>query len=144
MGKLADLFSSGAAKLVDSVGDAIDKCSTTDEEKLKLRNELAQATNSFKKAQLKAIAQQDEQLSGRHAADMMSDSWLSKNIRPLALAFLTISTVLLAYLTIFTLPTTKVELIEPWQDLLTVLLGTVYAFYFGSRGFEKVQAIKSR
>ena len=143
MGILADLFTSGAAKLVDSVGDAIDKISTTDEEKLKLRNELEVATNSFKEAQLSAIAKQEEQLSRRHAADMMSDSWLSKNIRPLALAFLTVSTIVLAYLTIFTLDSTKVDLIDPWQDLLTVLLGTVYAFYFGSRGFEKVQAIKS-
>ena len=142
MGWLANLFSEGTAKLVDSVGDAIDKCSTTDEEKLKLRNELERTINSFKEAQLQAMAQQELELSKRHAADMMSDSWLSKNIRPLALAFLTIATILLAYLTIFILDQSKVELIESWQGLLTVLLGTTYAFYFGSRGFEKVQSIR--
>ncbi len=142
MGWLTDLFSAGTAKLVDSVGDAIDKCSTTEEEKLRLRNQLETTINSFKEAQLQAIAQQELELSKRHAADMMSDSWLSKNIRPLALAFLTIATVLLAYLTIFILDESSVELIKPWQNLLTVLLGGTYAFYFGSRGFEKVQAIK--
>lgn len=142
MSWLTDLFSAGTAKLVDSVGDAIDKCSTTEEEKLRLRNQLETTINSFKEAQLQAMAQQELELSKRHAADMMSDSWLSKNIRPLALAFLTIATILLAYLTIFILDQPEVDLIKSWQGLLTVLLGTTYAFYFGSRGFEKVQSIR--
>jgi len=85
-----------------------------------------------------------QELSSRHASDMASDSWLSKNVRPLVLIFLTVATVLLAYLTIFTLGDDKVELIEPWISLLTVLLAAVYAFYFGSRGFEKVQKIKRK
>ena len=85
----------------------------------------------------------DKEITARHAADMMSDSWLSKNIRPISLIFLTASTVLLAYLTIFFLNVEKVELLESWLVLLTTLLVIVYAFYFGSRGVEKFQAIKN-
>ena len=67
---------------------------------------------------------------------MKSDSWMSKNIRPLTLAFLTVATVVLAYLTIFLLDEKSVTMVEPWLDLLKVLLVTIYAFYFGSRGFD--------
>lgn len=142
MGWLANLFSEGTAKLVDSVGDAIDKCSTTEEEKLRLRNQLETTINSFKEAQLQAFAQQELELSKRHAADMMSDSSLSRNIRPLVLAFLTVAVVVLVYLTTFILSSEEVKVITEWKGLLTTLLTTVYAFYFGSRGFEKVQAIR--
>lgn len=96
--------------------------------------------------QLKAeiVKIEAQELSKRHASDMASDSWLSKNVRPLVLIFLTVATVLLAYLTIFILSSDKVAIIEPWISLLTVLLAAVYAFYFGSRGFEKVQSIKRK
>ena len=144
MSWFTDLFSGGVAKVVDSVGNAIDSLTTTDEEKLQLKLKMEEELNRFKETHLTAIANYDKEITQRHATDMASDSWLSKNIRPLALAFLTISTVLLAYLTIFILDETKVDLITPWLDLLKVLLVTTYAFYFGSRGFEKVQTIKDK
>ena len=144
MNWIANLFSSGASKLVDSLGSAIDKLVTSDEERLKLKNALEKEINTFREAQLEAIAEYDKQITQRHANDMKSDSWLSKNIRPLVLAFMSVSAVLLAYLTIFILDEHSVPLIEPWIDLLKVLLVTIYAFYFGSRGFEKVQGIKSK
>jgi len=75
---------------------------------------------------------------------MRSDSWLSKNIRPCVLAFLIVSTVLLAYLSIFILDADKSELIAPWVELLKVLDIAVIGFYFGSRGLEKVQGIKAK
>lgn len=90
------------------------------------------------------MSEYDKEITQRYASDMMSDSWLSKNIRPLALAFLTVATVILAYLTIFILDASDVELLKPWLNLLQSLLIVIYAFYFGSRGFEKVQAIKKR
>jgi hypothetical protein len=49
---------------------------------------------------------------------------------------------LLAYLTIFNLDITKTVLLQPWITLLTALLLTVYGFYFGSRGIEKMQKAK--
>ncbi len=144
MNWFANLFSSGAAKVVDSLGTAIDKLVTSDEERKKLKVALEKEMNGFKEAQLAAMADYDKEITQRHANDMKSDSWLSKNVRPLTLAFLTIATVVLAYLTIFLLDAESVKMVEPWLDLLKVLLVTIYAFYFGSRGFEKVQAIKDK
>jgi len=69
---------------------------------------------------------------------MTSDSWLSKNVRPMILIFLTVMTVVLAYSTIFALPPDKVTLLKPWIDTIGGLLSMVYGFYFGSRGLEKI------
>ncbi|MCJ8321559.1 MAG: hypothetical protein MJK12_18130 [Colwellia sp.] len=144
MSWFSDLFSSGVSEVISSVGEAIDRLVTTDEERILLKVELEKEINKFKQAQLNAIANYDKEITLRHSIDMTSDSWLSKNIRPLALSFLTVSTVLLAYLTIFILDPTKVDLIKPWLDLLQILLVTTYAFYFGSRGVEKVSKIKAK
>jgi hypothetical protein len=139
-----DFFSSGLSEVISSAGEAIDRLVTSDEERDSLKIELEKELNKFKQSQLESAANYDKEISQRHLADMTSDSWLSKNIRPLALSFLTISTVLLAYLTIFILDVDKISLIEPWLELLQLLLVTTYAFYFGSRGFEKIQKIKDR
>lgn len=144
MSWFTDLFSSGVSEVISSTGEAIDRLVTSDEERESLKVEMEKELNKFKQSQLNAVSNYDKEITQRHSLDMVSDSWLSKNIRPLALSFLTISTVLLAYLTIFILDTDKIDLIDPWLDLLKVLLVTVYAFYFGSRGFEKVQAIKEK
>lgn len=143
MSWLTDIFSSNVTNLVDSVGNTIDKLVTSDEERDKLKIEMEAELNKLKIIQLDAIRKYDSEISNRHMSDMKSDSWLSKNVRPLSLVFLTVSTVLLAYLTIFVLEADKVALIQPWKDLLQILLVTVYAFYFGSRGFEKVNSIKA-
>lgn len=71
-----------------------------------------------------------------------NDSLLANNVRPLILVFLTGATVLLAYTTIFFLGPEEVEMVGEWKDLLQTLLVTCYAFYFGSRGLEKVHKIK--
>ena len=141
MSWLTNLFSGGVDKVVNSVGGVIDELVTSDEERKQLKIEMQKELNSFKLAQLESLAKYDAEVTSRHKADMISDSWLSKNIRPLALAFLTVSTVVLAYLTIFILPVEKVSLIEPWQELLKILLITAYGFYFGSRGIEKFRSI---
>lgn len=113
MSWFANLFSSGAAKVVDSLGTAIDKLVTSDEERQKLKVELEKEMNTFKEAQLVAMADYDKEITQRHANDMKSDSWMSKNIRPLTLSFLTVATVVLAYLTIFLLDERSVALVEP-------------------------------
>ena len=143
MNWLKNLFSAGAAELVDTVGGVIDDLVTSDEEKIQLKNALEVAIMSHKDKQEERALAYDKEISSRHQADMASDSWLSKNVRPLTLMFLTIATVSLAYLTIFLLPVEKVDLLAPWITLLTSLLVVVYTFYFGSRGIEKVQKIKA-
>ena len=142
MNWLADIFSGGAAKLVDSVGAAVDRLVTSDQERIELKNALEAEMNRFKEAHLKSISDYDKEITTRHANDMKSDSWLSKSVRPIVLLFMTATIMGLAYSTIFILPPEAVEMVEPWLDLFKVLMVTIYAFYFGSRGFEKVNSLK--
>ena len=72
-------------------------------------------------------------ISKRWESDMGSDSYLSKNVRPLSLIFLTISTVVLIYLDSFL----ELSVPDGWVNLLQNLLITVFFAYFGSRGYEK-------
>ena len=127
----------GFLSVVDNVVGVVDKFVPDTNKANELKSEV-------KKAFIEAQPKLEAELTKRHSTDMQSDSWLSKNIRPMILIFLTVSTVVLIYLTIFTLPESKVALIQPWMGLLTVLLTTAYAFYFGSRGYEKVQSIKKK
>lgn len=85
------------------------------------------------------IAEMSE-VSTRWVSDMKSDSWLSKNTRPMTLIFLTLSMVLFIILDSFNWGW-SVE--TAWVDLLKTLLVTVYVAYFGSRGAEKFQSIKN-
>ena len=77
-------------------------------------------------------------ISERWASDMKSDSWLSKNTRPMTLIFLTLA------MTIFIVldSTILLEIKDGWVSLLEALLLTVYVAYFGSRGAEKITKIK--
>lgn len=79
-----------------------------------------------------------EQISERWESDMTSDSWLSKNTRPLTLLFLTIMTTLFVILDSSDSP---FKVSSEWIELLKTLLVTVYVAYFGSRGFEKYTKI---
>ena len=81
-----------------------------------------------------------QEVSKRWDSDMKSDSWLSKNTRPLSLVFLTISMVILIILDSFQW-TFTVD--TGWVELLKTLLVTVYVAYFGSRGAEKFKSISN-
>ena len=74
-------------------------------------------------------------------SDMKSDSWLSKNTRPMALIFLTISLIVFILLDGFDI---AFSIDTGWIDLLKSLLITVYVAYFGSRGAEKFKAIGNK
>ena len=81
------------------------------------------------------------EISKRWMYDLKSDSWLSKNTRPMALIFLTVSMVLL----IFSDSIGDVFTVDPgWIDLLKSLLITVYVAYFGSRGYEKGKSMSKK
>jgi|TARA_R110002153_G_scaffold79117_1_gene201977 hypothetical protein len=81
-----------------------------------------------------------QEISKRWSSDMQSDSWLSKNTRPMTLIFLTVSMVILVLLDSFDI---NFEVGSGWVDLLKSLLITVYVAYFGSRGAEKYKAISN-
>lgn len=80
-------------------------------------------------------------VSNRWESDMKSDSYLSKNVRPLSLIFLTVTTVVLIYIDSFT---ADVTVPTEWIDVLKSLLLGVYIAYFGSRGMEKYRSISSQ
>jgi hypothetical protein len=82
-----------------------------------------------------------QEISKRWDSDMSSDSWLSKNTRPLTLIFLTVSMVLLILLDSFNI---DFKVGNEWIDLLKSLLITVYIAYFGSRGVEKFKHIGNK
>ena len=98
-------------------------------------------TQEDKDYALKVMQLDIEEMRGvsvRWNADMMSDSFLSKNVRPLSLVFLTVATVILIYLDSFN---ASVEVPSEWIELLKSLLLGIYIAYFGSRGIEKYRSI---
>ena len=129
MGVLNKLFSGGASKLVESVGGVLDNVITTKDEKLEAKRKLKELIMSHE-------AEMEKNITDRWSADMNSDSWLSKNVRPLVLIFLVVCTVLMIFIDAGTIEFT-VE--EKWTDLLQLVLITVIGAYFGGRSIEKVK-----
>jgi len=127
MGILNKLFSGGASKLVESVGGVIDNLVTTDEEKLDAKRKLKEMIMNHE-------VQMEKNITDRWTADMNSDSWLSKNVRPMVLIFLIICTMLLIFIDAGAV---KFEVEEKWTDLLQLVLITVIGAYFGGRTAEK-------
>ena len=127
MSILTNIFSGGAADLVKGVGGVIDNLHTSKEEKLAAEQKIQELIANYE-------VQMEQQISDRWKADMNSDSWLSKNVRPLILIFLVVSTVLMIFIDAGTISFT-VE--EKWTDLLQLVLITVIGAYFGGRSFEK-------
>lgn len=84
---------------------------------------------------IKLDIEQEKAISKRWASDMNSDSRLSKNIRPMSLIFLTVCAMILIVADSMEI---NFNIKDIWIDLLQILLVTVYAAYFGSRGAEKV------
>jgi hypothetical protein len=82
-----------------------------------------------------------KEVSKRWAADMKSDSWLSKNTRPMSLIFLTLMTVALIWVDSIEYASFSVDI--GWVNLLQTLTTTVYVAYFGSRGAEKWKTLSN-
>ena len=82
-----------------------------------------------------------QEISKRWDSDMSSDSWMSKNTRPMTLIFLTVSAVLLIVLDSLDI---DFGVSSEWIELLKSLLITVYVAYFGSRGVEKFKYISQK
>jgi len=78
------------------------------------------------------------EVSKRWDSDMASDSWLSKNVRPLTLVYLTLATTIYIVLDSLNI---AFDIDQAWIELLKTLLVTIYVAYFGSRGFEKFKKI---
>ena len=122
------LFSSGATKLVEGIGGVLDELITSKDEKLA-------AELKIKELIAKHEVEMETEITSRWASDMNSDSWLSKNVRPMVLIFLVVSTVILVFI-----DAGVIEFIveDKWVDLLQLVLITVNGAYFGGRSMEKV------
>ena len=125
------LFAWLTGGVIKEIGNAIDKLTTTEEEKLEIKKQvqiiLEEADNN---------AQQ--QVTDRWNADMASDSWLAKNIRPLVLVFLTFVFSLLAF-TDGNIGEFKIA--KEYIPIFQTLLVTVYGAYFVGRTWEKAKSI---
>ena len=82
-----------------------------------------------------------QEISKRWQSDMKSDSWLSKNTRPLSLVFLSVMTIAFIWVDSHEALSFTVE--QEWISLLKTLTTTVYVAYFGSRGAEKFKSISN-
>ena len=129
MSILGTIFSGGAKDLVEGVGNVIDDLHTSKEEKLEAEQKIKELIASYE-------VQMEKEISTRWKADMTSDSWLSKNVRPLVLIFLVISTVLLIFIDAGVI---NFVVEAKWTDLLQLVLITVIGAYFGGRSLEKTK-----
>jgi len=126
---ISKIFSAGAGELIKSVGGVIDNLHTSKEEKLEAEQKIKSMIMGYE-------AEMQKQVTERWKMDMQSDSWLSKNIRPLVLIFLVVSTVLLVFIDAGVI---SFEVKSSWVDLLQLVLITVIGAYFGGRSLEKVK-----
>ena len=126
---LSKIFSAGAGELVKSVGGVIDNLTTSKEEKLEAERKIKELMANYE-------VEMEKNITSRWEADLKSDSWLSKNVRPLVLIFLIVCTMLLIFIDAGAL---QFEVKSSWVDLLQLVLITVIGAYFGGRSLEKVK-----
>ena len=126
---LGNLLSGGAADLVKGVGGVIDNLHTSKEEKLEAERKIKELIATYE-------VEMEKNITARWEADLKSDSWLSKNVRPLTLIFLIVCTMLLIFIDAGAL---DFEVKSSWVDLLQLVLITVIGAYFGGRSLEKVK-----
>ena len=124
MKKLFQWLTGGVIK---EVGNVIDKLTTTKEEKLEAQRLIQEILE-------KADSEAQVQVTDRWKADMTSDSWLSKNIRPMVLIYLTFVFSVLSFAD-GNIGNFKVD--ESYTPIFQSLLITVYGAYFVGRTWEK-------
>ena len=129
MNILGMITGGGAKDLVEGVGGVIDSLHTSEEEKLEANQKIKELVSNYEVEMEKTITE-------RWKVDMNSDSWLSKNIRPMVLIFLVVATVLMIFIDAGVL---AFEVKDTWVDLLQLVLITVIGAYFGGRSLEKVK-----
>ena len=126
---LGNLLSGGAADLVKNVGGVINNLHTSKEEKLEAERKIKELIANYE-------VEMEKNITSRWEADLKSDSWLSKNVRPMTLIFLIVCTMLLIFIDAGAI---KFNVKDSYIDLLQMVLITVIGAYFGGRSFEKVK-----
>ena len=130
MGKiLAKLFGAAGSNIAEKISDIIDKHTFSKVEKAQFEKEMTEVW-------INAESDIQKNVTERWKTDMNSDSWLSKNVRPLVLIFLVVSTVLIVFIDAGFI---NFEVKDKWVDLLQMVLITVIGAYFGGRSYEKIK-----
>ena len=132
MSILANIFSGGATELVKGVGGVIDDLHTSEEEKLEAAQKIKELVSNYE-------VEMEKTITDRWKSDMASDSWMSKNVRPMVLIFLVVSTVLMIFIDAGAI---SFDVEPKWTDLLQLVLITVIGAYFGGRSLEKTKQKK--
>ena len=126
---MSKLLSFLGGNVIEKVGNVIDNLSTSKEEAMA-------AKKAIKEVMMKAESDAQEQVTRRWEADMKSDNWLSKNIRPLICIFLTAMFVIIS---IFDGNAGGFEIAPAYVPIYQTLLITVYGAYFAGRSIEKIK-----
>jgi|TARA_R110000822_G_scaffold108795_12_gene238459 hypothetical protein len=126
MSKLLDFLGGGVIK---EVGGILDNLTTTKGEKL-------EAQRKIKEILMQAEVQAQQEVTKRWEADMKSDNWLSKNIRPLICIFLT---AIFVVVSIFDGNAGGFVISPAYIPIYQTLLITVYGAYFAGRTIEKIK-----
>ena len=129
MSVLSKIFSSGATELVKGVGGVLDNLTTSKDEKLEAERKVKELVANYE-------VEMEKNITSRWEADLKSDSWLSKNVRPLTLVFLIVCTMLLIFIDAGAI---NFNVKDSYVDLLQLVLITVIGAYFGGRSLEKVK-----
>ncbi len=117
----------------------VDKLIPDPEAKAKAQLDLAKLAQEGKLADIQADVAEQQELTKRQQADMTSDSWLSKNIRPMTLIAILMGYFIFAMMSAFDMDTNSkyVELLGQWGML-------IMSFYFGGRTLEKIIDMRSK
>jgi hypothetical protein len=129
MSILNKIFSAGAGDLIKNVGGVIDNLTTSKEEKLEAERKIKELIANYE-------IEMEKNITARWEADLKSDSWLSKNVRPMTLIFLIVCTMLLIFIDAGAI---NFNVKDSYVDLLQLVLITVIGAYFGGRSLEKVK-----
>ena len=129
MSILNKIFSAGAGDLIKNVGGVLDNLTTTKEEKLEAERKIKELVANYE-------VEMEKNITSRWEADLKSDSWLSKNVRPMTLIFLIVCTMLLIFIDAGAI---NFNVKDSYVDLLQLVLITVIGAYFGGRSLEKVK-----
>ena len=129
--------------LLNVGGKLIDKLIPDPEAKAKAQMELAKMAQDGELAKMAndtdLYKTEQNNLTDRLKADMSSDSWLSKNIRPMTLVY-----ILVAYLLLAVLDASVLDIADAFVELLGQWGMLVMSFYFGGRTLEKIMDMKGK
>ena len=125
---LAKIFGAADGGIAEKISNIVAKHTFSKEDRARFEKEM---TEVF----IQAESDMQKNVTERWLSDNQG-SWLSRNVRPLVLLFLIVSTVLMIFIDAGVV---AFEVKDSWVDLLQLTLITVISAYFGGRSFEKIK-----